>query len=168
MLSLFARLLKALNSEAAPWQIALALSFSLFVAFTPMWSWHNLVILLLVLIIKVNLGAFIFGILFFSGFAWLFDPYLSHLGAVILTQTDWQPFWQQLYNHDFWRISRFNHTLVMGGLVAAFIAFLPVFFISKMLTVQYRDKLIVWVNKLRIVQWTKASKFYRIYQALAD
>lgn len=167
MLTLLARLLKALNSEAAPWQIAIALSMSLFVALTPMMSWHNLIVLLLVLVIKINLSGFIFGVLVFSGLGWLFDPYISQLGAAILTNPDWQPFWQGLYNNDFWRITRFNHTLVMGGITAALVAFVPVFFISKMLVNQYRAKLLVWVEKLWIAKFIKGSKFYRIYQNFA-
>lgn len=168
MLSILAKLLKALNSEASPSQISLAVCFALIMALTPLLSWHNAIVLLLALVIKVNLSAFIVSLGLFSLLAWFVDPYSASLGEQILTAPGLQETWTSLYQIDFLRITKFNHTLVMGGLVVSLIAFLPVFFLCRFLVVQYRAKLLVWVEKLWIAKLIKGSKFYRIYQAIAS
>ena len=66
MLRAIAKLLKALNSESNPVQISLAFCFALIAGFTPLLSLHNLLVLFLVLILRVNLSAFILGLGVFS------------------------------------------------------------------------------------------------------
>lgn len=167
MLSILAKLLKALNSEASPWQIALALCFALIVALTPTLSWHNAIVLLLALVIRVNLSAFFVGTAVFSILALAIDPLSASLGERLLNAPELQAFWTDLYQHPFWRISGFNHTLVLGGLVVSLLAFLPLFFIARILVMQYREKLLIWVEKLWIAKFIKGSKFYNIYMKIA-
>ena len=49
MLAILAKLLKVLNSEQSPGQIAAAISFAAIIGLTPLLSLHNLIIALLVL-----------------------------------------------------------------------------------------------------------------------
>lgn len=167
MLSILAKLLKALNSEAAPAQIALALSLALIVALTPLISWLNALILLLALVVRINLSSFFVGVALFSLVALAVDPLSIALGERLLTAPELRSFWTELYQNEFWRISGFNHTLLLGGLVISLVAFLPVFFVSKMLIVQYRGSLRVWVEKLWITKLIKGSKFYNLYTRIA-
>jgi uncharacterized protein (TIGR03546 family) len=76
--------------------------------------------------------------------------------------------WTDLYQSDFWRATRFNNTLLLGSLVIALIAFIPLLLLSRWLISAYRHKLMVWVDKLKITKVLKASKFYKVYQALAE
>lgn len=169
MLTMLAKLLKALNSESAPWQIALALALSMIIGLTPLWSLHNLVILLLAMIIRVNLSAFFLGILVFTGIGMaLVDPWSIQLGDELLTRPDLQTLWTELYAQDFWRMLAFNHTLTLGGVCLALIAFIPVFVISLILVRVYRERVLNWVNKLKITQMLKASTFYSLYQKFAE
>lgn len=169
MLTMLAKLLKALNSESAPWQIALALALSMIIGLTPLWSLHNLMILLLAMIIRVNISAFSLGILVFTGLGMmLIDTWSIELGEALLMRPDLQILWTELYAQDFWRMLAFNHTLTLGGLCIALIAFIPVFFISLILVRVYRQRVLNWVNKLKITQILKASKFYGLYQKLAE
>ncbi|MDT8272320.1 MAG: DUF2062 domain-containing protein, partial [Desulfomonilia bacterium] len=85
MIRLIARVLRVLNSEAAPSQISLALCFSLIAGFTPLMSMHNVVVLLLVLLIRVNLASFLLGLVAFSGIAYLLDPLFHLSGLALLT-----------------------------------------------------------------------------------
>ena len=78
MIGTIAKILKALNSETAPGQISMALCFALIIGLTPLYSLHNLLVLLLVLILRVNLSAFIVGWVFFSGVAYILDPIFQH------------------------------------------------------------------------------------------
>jgi len=168
MLTMLAKLLNALNSESAPWQLALAFSLSLIVALTPMFSLHNLLVLLLAFVIRVNLSAFFVGVAAFSLLAIVIDPYSIQLGASLLAQPSLQEFWTGLYQTDAWRMTAFNHTLVLGGLVLSLLAFLPLFVLSRVLIVMYRDKLVAWIGRLKIVQVLKAGKFYNLYKSIAE
>lgn len=69
-----AKFLRVLNSETDPAQISLAFCFSMVAGLTPLFSLHNLPILFLVLVLRVNLSAFLLGFAFFSGIAYLLDP----------------------------------------------------------------------------------------------
>ena len=74
MLSLLANLLKALNSNAAPAQISLAVCFAAIMGLTPLYAPHNVLLLLLVALIRVNLTSFLLAFAFFSGLAYALDP----------------------------------------------------------------------------------------------
>ena len=164
MLSMLAKLLKALNSESAPGQVALAFALALIVGLTPLFSLHNLFVLFLACVIRVNFSAFILGVLFFSGVAWFVDPLSIRMGASLLANPALISTWTELYQSELWRISGYNNTLVLGGLVFALIAFVPVLLISRILIIQYRHRVMAWINKLKITQMLKASKFYNLYQ----
>lgn len=168
MLTMLAKLLKALNSESAPWQIALAFSLALITALTPLFSLHNALVLLLAFVIRTNLSAYFLGVAAFSLLALMIDPYSIRLGESLLANPGLQEFWTSLYQSDFWRMTAFNHTLVLGGMVIALLAFIPVFVLSKVLVVQYRGRVLSWVTKLKIAQMLKASKFYNLYKSFAE
>ena len=168
MIAMLAKLLKALNSDSAPGQIALAFALAIITGLTPLLSLHNVLILFIACIVRINFGAFLLGTLFFSGLAYLLDPAAISLGESLLSNTSYQTFWVDLYQSDFWRATRFNNTLVLGSLVIAIIAFIPVWLVSLWLISMYRHKLMAWVDKLKIMKVLKASKFYKVYQALAE
>jgi uncharacterized protein (TIGR03546 family) len=167
MLSMLANLLKALNSESEPGQISLAFILAMIVALTPFWSLHNLLLVLLVLVLRTNISAFLVGLAFFSLLAFLVDPLSMRLGEAVLTNTGLQDFWTSLYQSDFWRMTGFNNTLTMGGLILGVMAAPGMYLLSNMLIRQYRDKVMESVNKMKVVQALKASSFYKIYQSLA-
>ena len=166
MLTLLAKLLKALNSEASPGQISLAFVLGMIMGFTPLWSAHNLLVLLLALVLRINLTGFILAFGVFSGLAYALDPLFIRLGEYLLTHADLQAFWSSLYVSDAWRVTRFNNTLVMGSLVSSLALALPAFFVFNFLIRQYRDRIFAWVQKSRLMQILKANKFYRIYNSL--
>lgn len=168
MLSLLAKLLKALNSEAEPGQLALAFSLSLIIALTPFMSLHNLFIFLLAFVLRTNLSAFFVGIAGFSALAWFIDPYTSALGEMLLTLPALQETWTSMYQSELWRMTAFNHSLVLGGLLVSLLAFVPLFLISRYLVIKYRERVLVWINRFHITKILKGSKFYRLYESLAE
>ncbi len=167
MLGMLANLLKILNSDTAPGQLSLGFAFALVVGLTPMLSLHNLLVLFLVMVIRVNLSAFFLATGFFTLMAYLIDPLAIQVGEAVLTEPSLQVFWTDLYQSEFWQATRFNHTLLMGSLVIALAAFIPVLLISRFIIVNYRNRLMAWVEKLKITKMIKASKFYKVYEKLA-
>jgi len=166
MLRLLARLLKALNSEASPWQIAVAIAMGMIVGLTPLWRLHNLVLFFCVFFFRVNLSAFFVAFGFFSGIAYLADPVFLRIGENLLTSPALEPVWISLYSSGFWQLSRFNHTTTLGSLTIAVIMFPLLLIASKVPISTYRKYILTWMQKFKVVRWVKASRFYRYYEAL--
>lgn len=167
MLGIIARFLRILNSETEPGQISLGFCFALIVGLTPLWSLHNVVVLLLVLILRVNVSAFLLGFVFFSGLAYLLDPIFHSIGLALLTNASLEVVWTSLYNSTLWRLERFNNSIVMGSLVFSIVACLPLYVVSTILIRRYRAHVLAWVQRSRMMHLLKASKLYRAYQSVS-
>jgi len=168
VLTILAKILKTLNSETEPIQISLSLGFAMIAGLTPLWSFHNILVLLLVLILRVNLTTFVLGWLGFSGIAYLLDP-LSHIfGLHILTNDTLYGLWTALYNSTMGRLSNFNNSILMGSLIISLVFFIPLILLSNFIIKNYREHILNWVMKSRIAHALKASKFYNIYQSISD
>jgi uncharacterized protein (TIGR03546 family) len=167
MIRRIAKLLKVLNSETDPAQMSLALCFAMILGLTPLFSLHNLLVIFLVLLFRVNLSTVILGWLLFSGVSYILDPIFHRLGLAILTNKSLEAFWTALYNLTIFRLAHFNNSIVMGSLIFSLILFVPVFLLSNMLVKRYRDHILAWVRKTRLVQILKGSKLYEAYQAVS-
>lgn len=167
MIEMLAKLLKALNSESNPSQISLAFAMGMIVGFTPLMSMHNLVILFLACILRINFSGFILAVTAFSGIAYLLDPLFMQMGTALLIEESLHPFWTSLYQSDFWRISQFNNTLTLGSLFVSLLLFLPVVLLFRVLIIKYRVHILSWVKKLKLVQMFQGNQFYKIYQKVS-
>jgi len=163
MLRTIAKLLKALNSETEPGQISLALCFSMIVGFTPLFSLHNLPVFLLVLVLRVNLSTFILGLILFSGVAWLLDPIFHWIGLAVLTSSGLKGIWTVFYNMTLLRLAKFNNSIVMGRFLFSMVLFVPLYFSANKIIMQYREHVLTWVQKTRIMQALKATKLYSVF-----
>jgi len=167
MIQTVANILKILNSETEPGQISLALCFAMVAGFTPFFSVHNLVIIFFILIPRVNLSTFLLGLAAFSGIAYLLDPLFHRIGLPFLLADSLQGLWTTLYNSTFWRLTRFNNSILMGSFIFSLLFFIPLYLLANFGIRQYRSQLLGWVRKSRIMQAFTASKFYSIYQSVS-
>ena len=167
MLKMIANLLKILNSAADPSQISLALGFALISGLLPFFSPLSLLVLFIVFLLRVNLSAYLLGTAFFSGLAYLLDPLLHRIGLALLTASPLEGLWTALYNSTLWRIQKFNNSVVMGGLVFGILCFVPLVFLMNALIRSYREHVLAWVKKTRLMQAFTASKFYDIYMKVS-
>ncbi|WNM60211.1 TIGR03546 family protein [Candidatus Nitrospira neomarina] len=168
MIKLLAKLLRVLNSETDPGQISLGLCFAMIVGLTPFMSLHNLFVVLLVLVLRVNLSAFLLGLALFTGIAYLLDPLFHRLGLAVLTAPSLADLWTSLYQSVWWRLEHFNNSIVMGSLVFSVAMFVPVLLLLNLLIRRYRQHVMAWVQKTRIMQMFKASKLYQTYETLSS
>lgn len=166
MLTLLAKFLKALNSESGAWALAFAFVLGMMMGFTPLWRVHNLVILLIALLFRINLTGFILSFVICSGVAYLLDPWFHHVGFYLLAHESWQPLWQSLYQSAFWRVLQFQHSLTLGSVLIS-LAFAPILlFASFFIITQYRKRIQTWFNRLKLVQMLKANRFWAIYSGI--
>ncbi|MEW6670542.1 MAG: TIGR03546 family protein [Thermodesulfobacteriota bacterium] len=167
MIKMIAKLLKVINSETDPGQISLAFCLAMVAGLTPLNSLHNLFIFLLVLLLRVNISAFILGLTFFTGAAYLLDPLFHQVGLGILTAGALQGLWTSLYNITLFRLAKFNNSILLGSLFVSVIAFVPLYLLLNLLIRKYREHILAWVQKTRIMQLLKTSRLYSVYQAVS-
>jgi uncharacterized protein (TIGR03546 family) len=167
MVRLFAKVLKILASETQPGQIGLAVSFALVAGLTPLSSLHNLPVLFLVLVLRVNLLAFILGTVLFSAVAWLFEAVFSWTGLALLTAQPLSGLWTKLYQSPLWRLERFNNSVVMGSFAISLLLFLPVALLTASLVRRHRERLLARLRLTRALQILTASRFHSAYQAVS-
>ncbi len=167
MLDMLAKLLKALNAEGSPTQISLGFAAGMIVGLTPLLNLHNLLLVFLVFLLRINLSAFFLSFAVFSGIAYLVDPVMDSIGEALLRSSALNGLWVNLYNQDIWRLAHFNNTLTLGSLVSAVVLAIPLVFTSNFIVKNYRAHVLAWVRKTKFLQLLKASRFYRIYDSLA-
>jgi uncharacterized protein (TIGR03546 family) len=112
------------------------------------------------------LSAFLLGLVVFTGVAYLLDPLFHQIGLAVLTVPALADLWTALYQFVWWRLEHFNNSIVMGSLVFSLAFFIPVFLLSNLLIRRYRQQILAWVQKTKIMQMLKASKLYHTYQSL--
>ncbi len=164
MLNPLLKMLKALNSEVGPWQIAFAGALAMVIGLTPLWSVHNLIILLFAFIFRVHLATFFVFWGVFSGVAYLLDPWFHQIGMSLLTKESLQTLWTGFYQNDFWLVTHFNHSITLGSLLVTVVAFFPTAVLFRLGIIKYRSKMMPFINKLKIIQVLKGSKFYELYE----
>ena len=158
MFSQIIKLLRVLSTETSPIQISAGFALAMIAGLTPLMSLHNLLVVFLLLIFRINIAAFLMGLLFFSGIAYLLDPSFHQLGYSLLNNQSLNALWTSMYNISIWRLSGFNNTITMGSLVISLLAFIPVLIISNMLIKRYRSHLLVYLNNSRLFRLIKSSK----------
>lgn len=168
MLTIFAKLLKLLNSEQSPSQLALAICFGLAIGLMPGFSMFLPILLIVVCIIKANLTLLFLVWGLFEAVAYIADPALHQVGYSVLNAESLQVTWTSLAQSNFWKLTAFNNSLVMGAAVAILVLWLPVYFLARVLIVQYREKMQGFFEKFKIAQMLKGSKLFKVYQGLGD
>ena len=153
------KLLQVIGSETEPGQISLGFAFALIAGFTPLASLHNVLVLFLILVLRVNLSAFLLGLAFFSGLAYLLDPVFHRVGLAALTAGSLEGLWTALYNSMLWRLERFNNSIVMGSLLLSLLLFVPLYLASNRLIVKYREHFLAWVQKTKLVHMLNILRY---------
>lgn len=167
MLSAIAKLLKVLNSDDNPAQVALAVVFALIMGLTPLMSPHNILILLLVLFIRVNLSFFILSFVLFSGLAYALDPLSNQLGASVLHSEGLQTLWTALYQSSFWRFMGYNNTLIIGSVCLSLMLALPIYWAVIWAITRYRDTLRAKLAQTRLLLFVKGTRLFQLYASLS-
>lgn len=167
-MSLLAKLFKALNSDASPWQLAFGIMLGMIMGLTPLLGLHSILILFSVLFFRINLSTFILSWGVFSAISYPLSATMVDIGESLLSDPSLVDAWTLLYNTSIGQLTQFYHTLTLGSLVLSLILSPFVVVISNVLIVQYRERLMAWVNKLKIIQFIKGSTFYQLYQSLGD
>lgn len=135
------RLLKSLNANAHPGDIAHAVSLGLLLAFVPKGNLLWPFLFVLTLFIRMNKGAFFLSFILLSLVVPLADVFTERLGFFILSMKTLVPVYTAMYQTPFVGLTRFNNTMVAGGLIAGIMAYVPAYALSRLSVSSYRKYL---------------------------
>jgi uncharacterized protein (TIGR03546 family) len=163
-LKILQKLIKLLHSEASPNHLAGGFALGSIIGLTALVSIQSFVIFILILMIKVNIGAAFLGMVVFGIVGHFTDPLSDIIGYYLLAQSPFLTvFWTDLYNMPLVPWTRFYNTIVLGSSLIALLLFIPVYFSSKRFVIYYRANLKEKAQKFKIVKLVKASRLFTLY-----
>jgi uncharacterized protein (TIGR03546 family) len=166
-LKLLQQLVKALNSEGTPGQVAAGIALGAVLGLTPLMNLHNLVLFGLALILNVSMPGVFLGWMVFVPVGFALDPLFNALGAWLLGAAALQPLWTRLYNVPAMPFTNFNNTVVLGSFVVWVLAFVPLFFLARWGVDRYRARVLGRLKRLRVFQMVTASGWYTTYRKIS-
>lgn len=140
MIKYISRLIKSLNANAHPGDIAHAMSLGLLLALVPKTNLLWLFLFVLILFVRINKGAFFLSLILFSLLVPFADVPVERLGYLVLSLPFLEPLYTTLYQTPFIGLTRFNNTMVAGGLLAGIVLYLPMYGLTRVLLSLYREK----------------------------
>ncbi|MCH2533563.1 MAG: TIGR03546 family protein [Bdellovibrionales bacterium] len=157
-------LIKLLNSETGQNQIAAGIAAGFILGMTPAFSLQTVLVIILVLLFRVQLGAVLISSFFFAFMAYILDPLFHSVGQNILQTNSLQPIFTSMYNMPILPFTRFNNTIVMGSAAVTIALFPVIFIISRILIFKYQDKVLKRFKDSKFWKFVKATSFYKWYQ----
>lgn len=131
----------ALNANAHPGDIAHAVSLGLLLAFVPKANLLWVFLFCFTIFVRVNKGSFFISLILLGFVVPFADRLVDGLGYGILSLPFLKSFYTVLYQTPFIGLTRFNNTMVAGGLAAGIITYFPVYFLFRYLVTGYRKTL---------------------------
>jgi uncharacterized protein (TIGR03546 family) len=165
VLNLIRSLIRALNSEGTPGQLAAGLALGAILGLTPLASLHNVAVFGLIVILNVSFLAAMLGWALFVPIGFLLDPVFDGLGGALLLGTPaLRPLWTLLYNAPVVPLTDFNNTVVLGSLACSLVFSVPLFFGARWGVVRYRATVVERVRRSALYRMVTASKLYTWYR----
>lgn len=157
------KLIRLLHTNNGALSLALGFSLGLFPGFAGYMSIMGLFTLLLVIFFRVQMGAYFLGYFFFSLVSLsLLEP-MNSLGLYFLKLPALESMWTLFYSWPVMHWLKFNHTLVLGGQILAFVLFPFVFLILNALIQKYQQTVVKMVKESRPYKWFVRTSFFINY-----
>jgi len=157
-------LLRALNSDGTPGQVAMGMAIGLAFGLTPLMSLHNVVVLAIAMLTTVSFPGVFLGWAIATPLGFMLDPIFDRVGMALLMNDALAPFFSWVVNTPMVALSRLNNTIVLGSLVVWLVALIPSYFIFRVLVDRYRAHIYARVQQWKIMQMLKTSKLYSVYE----
>lgn len=139
MLKAIIGLIKSLNSNSHPGEIAHAVSIGVLLGLMPKDNALWYILFIFFAFVRINKAVYLLVILGMSLFAHTLDVYLDQIGYIVLTYEPAYPVYRFLLDIPFVAFTKFNNTVVMGSLVSGIILYIPVYIIARLLIKLWRS-----------------------------
>jgi len=136
-----AALIIAINANSRAGEIAAGAACGFLLALLPAGNLLWIILFLIFFFTKINLGAEFLFIALLKLPVSLLSGLLHGIGYFALTQPALHGIFTDLYNIPLIPYTRFNNTVVMGGLITGIVFWLPFFFLLRLLVLLYRKNL---------------------------
>ncbi len=146
------KIFKAINSNKKPNELAAGVAFGLLLALIPGNNLLWIALFILTFFLKINLSMEFVFLAIFKLFIFILDPVLHGVGLFALNFKIFESFYTNLYNTPILPYTEFNNTIVMGGLLTGILLWYPIYKLSHIAILKYRD---IILSKI------KSSKIYR-------
>jgi len=158
-------LIRALNSEATPVQVAAGFVLGSALGLTPLMSLHNLLIVAAIALFRVTVPGAVLGWIVMTPVAFLLDPVFDSVGRIFLIDAGGlTPFWTTVTNTPVLALANLNNTIVLGSLVVWAVLTVPLFFLARIGIVQYRKHVYPKLQRMKLFRALQASKAYNLYR----
>jgi uncharacterized protein (TIGR03546 family) len=165
IVKLIQNLVKALNSEGTPGQVAAGMALGSCLGLTPLVSLHNLVIVGAVLLLRVSVPGAMLGWFLATPFGFLLDPAFHRIGTSLLVDnSSLEGVWSAAYNAPVVALGNPTNTIVVGSLVGWAVLAVPIFFAARAGVAWYRRTIYERYKDAKFFRALRASKVYNVYQ----
>jgi uncharacterized protein (TIGR03546 family) len=169
LIKAIAKLIKALNSNVKSSQIAAGFAWGILLGLIPIGNFFWIALFLISFFLRHNHGTKIAGMAVIKVISPLLIYSIDDFGFWVLGLEPLIPFFTTLYNMPFVPFTKFNNTLVMGGLATGIILWIPVFYLFIAFIPYYRNHLSPKIRNSKIVKTiTKFPLFSLIDKAIRD
>lgn len=153
MIKGIAKLLLALNGNVKKSQIAAGFAWGVLLGLVPASNVFWIVIFMITFFFAHNHASKISAIALIKALSPLFIYQIDAVGWYVLTGIEtFQPFFTAMYNMPFVPFTNFNNTLVMGGLTAGIILWVPVFILFMAFIPVFRNRIAPKIRQSKIVK----------------
>jgi uncharacterized protein (TIGR03546 family) len=139
LLKAIVKLFLALNGNVKKSQIAAGMAWGVILGLIPAGNFYWIVLFIITFFFKHNHWSKIFSMLIVKLISPVFILWVDSFGWFVLNYEYLQPFFTTLYNMPLVPFTRFNNTLVMGGIAGGAILWLPSFIVFMIFITLYRN-----------------------------
>lgn len=152
MLNYFVNLLKSLNSNSKPSQIANSFCIGLLLGFMPKNNllWYMLMIFFA--FVRINKSGYWLMMLLGTLIAGCADPLFDKVGYAVLTFPPFEPFFSWWIDVPFLGFTKLNNTIVCGSLVCGLVCYIPLYILAYFFVKAWRKKLAPVFNNSRLAK----------------
>lgn len=165
IVKLIQSLVKALNSEGTPGQVAAGMSMGACLGLTPLLNLHNLLVVGVILFFRVSVPGAMLGWLIFTPVGFALDPIFDRIGvALLLDSSGLQDFWGAAYNAPVVALANPTNTIVVGSFVGWLLLALPIYFVARWGVGLYRRSIYERYKDAKAFRAIRGSKIYNVYR----
>ena len=153
MVNYFQQMFKSLNANRAPGELAHAFALGMLLAFVPKGNLLWIILFIFTFFLRINRGTLFLSIILGSIFIPLLDPLFDTTGYAILTHPALVPTFTKWLDTPFVAFTRFNNTIVMGGLAWGIILYIPFYIPARLFIRLWRTSLGPYFRRSKVYQF---------------
>lgn len=168
MVNYFQAMFKSLNANRAPGELAHAFALGMLLAFVPKGNLLWIFLFILTFFFRINRGTLFLSIILGSIFIPLADPLFDSTGYAILTHPALTPTFAAWLDTPFVAFTRFNNSVVMGGLAWGIILYIPFYILARIFIRVWRNTLYQYFARSKAYQFLMKVPFIKLLLKIGE